>query len=439
LTFNIDDVLGTFGPGTDFDGTAAERISVRSYSGDGVAELDDFARGQPAGEVTPGRITDETLASSGPVRFELDVTDALRSVLAQGASHLGLVLLTDDSPTGTSLDDLGPGSSGPPGIDGAALPFIVVEYAGGNPTPTATPRENRPTPTPVPPPTPMPSIDPALGPIGRKPLGLGDQLLYYWDGRAGFTTFLTVRNLADDPLTVELQVYGPEFGEPFVDTVSIAARAATIFDVQELARRGLETGFGLAVAHAVGPSGEPLVSRALAGSFTVANLATNSAWGATAPARIAIEFGPEAISLPPRGRVIDGETTLFRTLRPEELVLPLYFDPDTLDPVDLAGNQIVGLSFNDEPGVPFRATARATTWSITAHRADGTSLPVAEWTSSGVSMSDLVAILGEDARGSAGSAILRARPGGAYNRLILFTQSLAAFGTGALLPETAFE
>lgn len=439
LTFNIDDVLATFGPGTDFDGTASETIHVAIYPGDGVVGLDDFGRGAAAGQVSVGHVTDESLESSGPLVFELDVTDGLRTVLDAGASHFGVIFSTDDSPTGTSLDELGIGASGPPGVDGASLPFVVVEYGGGPaPTPgtSATPV---PAPTPIAAPTSEPSIDPALGLIGVESSGFGDQLLYFWDGRDGFTTFMAVRNLGDDTLTMELQLYGPDLDEPFTEIAAIPPHGAEIFDVQELAGRGLETEYGLAVAHAVGPSNEPLVSRALVGSFTVANLATASAWGATATARIAVHLDGGETVLPPRGDVIDGESVLLRAIRPESVVLPLYFDPDSLDPAELDGNQMVFLSFNDEPGVPYRPSPRATTWDIYAHKADGTALSPPPWTSEGVAITDVVTLLGEEARGSSGSATLRASTGGAYNRIIFFTQSLANFGTGVVLPVEALD
>jgi cysteine-rich repeat protein len=139
LTFNVDDVLSTFGPGTDFDGTASERIQIYTYDGDGTVALDDFPRatGTPAATVTTGgqgAITDATLASTGPVVFEVDLTAQVRTLVADGATHLGVVFASDDAGSGTSLDDLGLGSSGPPGVGGARLPFITVN-GGGEPEP----------------------------------------------------------------------------------------------------------------------------------------------------------------------------------------------------------------------------------------------------------------------------------------------------------------
>lgn len=136
LTFNIDDVLATFGPGTDFDGTAAQRIQIHTYSGDGTITLADFTQGNgtPAVTVTTGgqgAITDATLAGSGPVVFEVDLTTPVKALVQSGATHLGIVFVTDDTNSGTSLDDLGPSSSGPPGVGGAKLPFLTINGGGG--------------------------------------------------------------------------------------------------------------------------------------------------------------------------------------------------------------------------------------------------------------------------------------------------------------------
>jgi len=131
LTFNIDDVIGTFWPGGNFDNTAADSIIVFTYAGNGTVDLADFANvaGAPAGVVDTtalGVITDATLAVSGPLQLQVDLTSRLQGLIAGGATHMGLVFVTDDVNSATSIDDLGLGSAGPPGIGGAALPFLTV-------------------------------------------------------------------------------------------------------------------------------------------------------------------------------------------------------------------------------------------------------------------------------------------------------------------------
>lgn len=135
LTVTIDDVLSTFGPGSTFDGTAAEEIEAFAFAGDGVVTPADFAPpvSSPLGAILPGNVTDATLAVSGALSFELDVTGALKSLMTEGSSVFGALLATDDSPTGTSLDNLSP-----PGVAGGKLPFLTIEVAGTGSTSTTT-------------------------------------------------------------------------------------------------------------------------------------------------------------------------------------------------------------------------------------------------------------------------------------------------------------
>ena len=130
ITYTIDDVLSGFGPGTAFDGTASDPIDVYGYAADGTIVPADFA---PAGAalldgVATGLITDASLAVSGAVSFQVDATDALQDLLTGGATHFGVLFRTSDSPTGTSLDNLG--------VAGAQFPFITVEVL--DPTTTST-------------------------------------------------------------------------------------------------------------------------------------------------------------------------------------------------------------------------------------------------------------------------------------------------------------
>ncbi len=138
LTFNVDDVLSTFGPGTDFDGTGADAILVHTYDGDGSAALSDYRQNDESPvEVStgPGTITDATLNASGARRFEVDLTARLIDALVRGQAFLGVLWRTTDNQTGTSLDDLGEGSAGPPGARDSRLPFLTIEVKDLPPPP----------------------------------------------------------------------------------------------------------------------------------------------------------------------------------------------------------------------------------------------------------------------------------------------------------------
>jgi hypothetical protein len=127
LTFYVDDVVGTFGPGADFDGTAADAVVLFGYAGNGMVETTDFGNvtGAPLASVatsaTANSITDASLASSGPLQFDVDVKALLQSLLTGTAPALGTVFTTNDNLTATSIDGLSP-----PGVLGAVLPFITV-------------------------------------------------------------------------------------------------------------------------------------------------------------------------------------------------------------------------------------------------------------------------------------------------------------------------
>lgn len=122
LHFRVDDVIGTFGPGATFDGTASDPIAVYGYPADGTVTVSDFA---PAGLVSQGvvaigAITDASLAISGPIDFTVDVTQLLKDRLTAADAAVGILFGTTDSPTATSLDDQAPGVAG-------RLPYLTVE------------------------------------------------------------------------------------------------------------------------------------------------------------------------------------------------------------------------------------------------------------------------------------------------------------------------
>lgn len=130
LTFTIDDVVGTFGPGTTFDGTAASTIILFSYSGDGTITTGDFGNvvGAPLEVVSTtsfGTITDASLASSGALAFTVDATAELQALLSANATHMGFVFVTNDAGSCTSLDNLG--------VAGARMPFLTIETVPNDP------------------------------------------------------------------------------------------------------------------------------------------------------------------------------------------------------------------------------------------------------------------------------------------------------------------
>lgn len=574
LHFNIDDVLTTFGPGTDFDGTAAERIYVATYAGDGLVDLLDFAAGGLAAIVAigpQGSITDSSVRTGGPIGFAADLTASVKQLVASGATHIGIVLSTDDSPTGTSIDDRGDGGTGAPGTAGATMPYIDVVTVDATPTPeptatpgatatatptppatatppnetpspaatptpvvtrtpsptgtggpvftptpvattatpspglptprpsdaptptgsatttpgtptphgsatpvasltptavpsataapvatptpvlTATPSATRspgshPTPTPRPiltasprataspgdsTPTPTPAVGAQLATL--RPEASGDQLVLLYDARDGFTTFLNLHNLGDDGLRVRIVLCDSALEPQLAHEEDLAPGSTRTLDVASLRAGGLPPGSGAAFAIAIDDDGDGLVTRALAGSFTIANVSTGSAWGAPAAARRAVAMSGDTLTAAPLGATIDGSAVQLQGIAPERLDLAVFYDPATLEPAMRGGNQLILLSFEDDGVEP---VAARTLWQLDARRADGSPLTANPIASSGVTTTDLVAVLGTAAEGASGS-IQFTTADGAQNRLIFFVEALGTFATGYQLPPVA--
>ena len=319
-----------------------------------------------------------------------------------------------------------------------AVAFRLLQSAGAASyaaSPTYTLRlTNGPVATPTPVPSPVPTATPQLPPefVRSAPRALGDQVLLYYDARDGFTTFLNLASNAETELEVVLDLYGGAVAAPLGQSVVLPPRGTRTIDVGALRADGLAAEAGLAVATVRNAAGDAVVSRALAGSFTVANLRTLSAWGGPAPARIARPVASPA-ALPAIGTVIDGEAVVLEQIRPSVLDLSVYYDPGTLQPVADGGNQIVFVSFRDVADGRGGIAGAPTTWDVRTTRNDGTVLPATSRAASGVSVSDLVTVGGAGVDGAAGGMAFTAR-GAATNRWMFFSESLGTFATGYALP-----
>jgi len=238
-------------------------------------------------------------------------------------------------------------------------------------------------------------------PLLQTPDNSGDQLIFYYDARADFTTFLTIQNAGSDVLTVNLQFYGPTFDTPFSKTIPIASGAMTIVDVGAFRGvGGLPQQASVALATPVDLARhQPITTSAMIGSFTVANLLTGSAFGSPAAARSASRRDGSTQN----GEVIDGATYILQQIRPDSARLVGYYDPASLAPVANGGNQLIFVNFEDSYGPAFGATIGGTTWTAFATRSDGVALPPATFISNGVTVSDLASVAGPGVNGSAGS------------------------------------
>jgi cysteine-rich repeat protein len=131
IRFNVDDVLSTLGPGAELNSKSADSIRVHFYAGDGDVLLGDFNKTQePFVSVNTSGITDATLKQTGARFFEVDARARLLQALGEGTTHLGVLWRTNDSPTGTSLDDGHGGSvSGEKSETsaGSHMPQLIIE------------------------------------------------------------------------------------------------------------------------------------------------------------------------------------------------------------------------------------------------------------------------------------------------------------------------
>ncbi len=270
------------------------------------------------------------------------------------------------------------------------------------------------------------------GPTLGAPIATGDQLIYYYDTRANFTTFITLRNNGFSEMTVSFLYYGPTFSTPFSRAVTLTAGEVKVIDVGSLRGDGLPAQAGIAIATAVSISGQPIVTRALTGNFTVANLLTGSAFGASAAGRSAFQSNGEP---PTFETVIDGVNVRLQFIRPLSATLSAYYDPTTLAPVGNGGNQLIFINFEDEYAPTYRAAIGSTTWFLAATRQNGSLIADTTFTANGVTVTDLASVAGTGVNGSAGSMLFTAADSPNLNRLIYFTESLGTFGTGYLLPE----
>lgn len=263
------------------------------------------------------------------------------------------------------------------------------------------------------------------------PETIGDQVIFYYDARADFTTFITLRNTGETELTVSVLYYGPTFSTPFSKAVTLPGGALTIIDVGALRGTGLPAQPGVAIATAVNLSGQPIATRALTGNFTVANLLTGSAFGAAGAARSAVgDGGPLDV-----GQVIGLENGVLQNIRPSGVLLAAYYDPASLAPVSASGNQLIFVNFEDTYTPTYGASIGSTTWTAIATRGNGAGISNNLFTANGVTVTDLASVAGPGVNGAAGSLTFTSNaisPG--LNRLVYFAESLGTFGTGYLLP-----
>lgn len=276
---------------------------------------------------------------------------------------------------------------------------------------------------------------PAFAQTLSEPEAVGDQVVFFFDARQNYTTFLTLRSIASTTLTVRVLFYSGNFGSPFTQSVVLAPGTLRVLDVGNLRQSGLASAAGVAIATAVDGSNQSVVTRALAGNFTVANVLTSSGWGAAGAARSAEQKNSD---VPPTvGTVINGTSVFLPPIAPHAADLAAYYDPNQLDPAAIGGNELLFLSFKDVAGAVYSASPDSTSWTVQARRNDNSVIADTTFNATGVVVSDLETVAGSGVNGATGwirftAPTITTPP----TRLIYFTETLGTYGTGYLLPNT---
>jgi hypothetical protein len=184
---------------------------------------------------------------------------------------------------------------------------------------------------------------------------VGDQLLFFYDAREGRTTFIAIGNPSPEAALLEVVFYGQSLERVAEGTLPVPGGGARVIDPTLVANVPGTVGFAVVTPIASDDDHRPRVlQRPLVGSSTVANLQLGAGFGENPFGRLAVDLGPGERSDVPRaqvGAVVDGGTVRYQTLHPgsaaPSLLVPAYFDPEALAPVEEDGNRLVLMAFSD--------------------------------------------------------------------------------------------
>jgi len=285
----------------------------------------------------------------------------------------------------------------------------------------------------------------------------GDQLLFFFDVRQDRATFLNVGNTdAQNSVTLEVVYYTQTFDTRLSESVIVVpGGGAIIIDPSTVA--GVAGNGGLATITPIVSEQDhtPVVPRRpLQGSFTIANLPANAAFGDNAFGRLAL-VGPPGGGSAPRGApgaAVDGVGVSYQSIQPPTtvaggLTLPVYINPSTLDPPENDGNRVLIAAFADEYAAPvgpgnaprFNLVATTNNTQVNFFNASNGQRIVTDRAASttGVEFESLQALSGNFAFTQGGRVEFTVAPfnGPTESFFGIFSQSLAAFaGSQRLTP-----
>jgi hypothetical protein len=264
----------------------------------------------------------------------------------------------------------------------------------------------------------------------------GDQLLFVYDARTSRVPFLTVANPSDETLFIDVAFYSQTLDARLGGgVIELGAAANRVIDPTSDFGGAANGNAGLAVFTPVVSASDltPVVpDEPIVGGFTLANTQLGSGFGENPFGRLAVTGSGERAAA---GATVDGTAVSYERIAPSILVVPVYFNPQTLAPPDNDGNRVVLVTFDDQYGTPFEVVGRSD--SPNARFFDGSGFPIADTAVAvdGVLLSNLQAIAGGlDVLTSSGKVFFDVDPGdGSY--FGLFSQSLGTFASGQRMPE----
>lgn len=262
----------------------------------------------------------------------------------------------------------------------------------------------------------------------------GDQLLFFYDGRSERVPFFSIGNPSPTTsVTVDVVFYSQSLDDRLgVATYALPPSGHVIVDPNQAAGGVAIGNVGLAVVTAVaGGSSQPVVPpEPLVGTSTLANTPLASAFGENPVGRLAVTS--EGARASP-GAQIDGSTVAFQRLTPSMLIVPLFFNPTQLGPVENDGNRVVLVAFQDTYGSRFDVGTHADTMDARIYASDGSLVSSSEVAVQGVHPTNAQAIASPTTLTASGK-ILFDVDAGVGNVFGLFSQSLGPFGAGQRLP-----
>lgn len=283
----------------------------------------------------------------------------------------------------------------------------------------------------------------AQGYFETTPATYGDQLFFFFDARTDRVPFLTVANLAEADIDVQVAYFRPDMQVVLaVDSVTLPAfghqiiNPTSIVSVQGQAGIAVVTPVAGDPVQAVVPPAQSGTNGVppLFGSFTMANQKLGSGFGQNPFARVAVDSDGNRA---PDGAPVDGQNAVYQVFAADELVIPTYFDPASLAPASDDGNRVMLAAFEDEY-TDGRWNMRALPVLPLAifHDAQGNLITKDTISLDGVLFSDLQAIAGATELASSGKVrfLLSGFLPPSGNFFGLFSQSLGTFAVGQRMP-----